>query len=630
MILVLTPTLGTSAFIEETCASVAAVMLPKRHVLVCPEAKIAELRARFPACEVVADAGREGGLYGALNAGLAAAGAWDWFTYINDDDTLGRDFATFAERHMRADNERVIGYGDVSLRDEARRRLGVMSVEKNPARFVPLLDAGVSPVSQQGMLFSRAVVDALGGYRPQWRLCGDQDFWLRALKAGFAFQHFNGEVGCFRVRAGQLSGDVGRVEVEMAAITREQFPEPTTAGKKRAARVAFRARNLRRIAARVSRTGWKTNAELLAGDGAKRAGRPVFINGLGCLESGARVVLRDLMRVYPADAPRGILVMPAGNRRDVDGLPANVRVIALSHRVFGRWLRPLYEAAIWGLAKLGAFSSVVNLSHYGWCPGGNYVLYFHNELLVAEGHDDALGRAGRPNGFKRWCLRTCLRRAKRVVVQTERVARRVREYAAKQGIANVQIEVVAPRCDVEASGRQVATAAKAFPFTFFYPTSSFAHKRADLAIAGIVAANRRDPRVGLVITLPKPGGDMAVAAACISYAGTLTTEQVIATYRSADALLFTSSNETLGLPLLEALEFRLPAVLPALDYARDVYGAAGSYFEESSAEAVANAVLACVRDRERLAAEAAVRRELQAKTSRSWAEHWEIFGVKRP
>ena len=363
--------------------------------------------------------------------------------------------------------------------------------------------------------------------------------------------------------------------------------------------------------------------------------RPVFINGLGCLESGARVVLRDLMRVYPAGALRGILVLPACNRRDVDGLPANVRVIALNHRVFGRWLRPLYEGVVWGLAKLGAFSRVVNLSHYGLCPGGNYVLYFHNELLVADGHDDALGRAGRPNGFKRWCLRTCLRKAERIVVQTERIAGRVREYAERHGIENVRVEVVAPRCEVgtqegdrdEVGDWKVAAPseveAKAFAFTLFYPTSSFAHKRPELAVAGVVEANRRDPRVGLVITLPKPAG--GEAPACICYAGTLTREQVMAVYRGADALLFTSSQETLGLPLLEALAFGLPAVLPELAAARDVYGVAGSYFEASTAEAVAEAILACVRDRERLAAQAEVRRELLGKTSRSWAEHWVGF-----
>jgi len=33
--------------------------------------------------------GRAGGIYGALTRELAVAGNdWDWFTYINDDDTL--------------------------------------------------------------------------------------------------------------------------------------------------------------------------------------------------------------------------------------------------------------------------------------------------------------------------------------------------------------------------------------------------------------------------------------------------------------------------------------------------------------------------------------------------------------
>src|SRR4051812_6367293 len=90
-LLVVTPTLGESPFLDQTVASIEAQPLHIEHVIATPGRKVAELAARYPDATVVADAGRLGGIYGAINAGIQAASAkfkWDWFTYINDDDTL--------------------------------------------------------------------------------------------------------------------------------------------------------------------------------------------------------------------------------------------------------------------------------------------------------------------------------------------------------------------------------------------------------------------------------------------------------------------------------------------------------------------------------------------------------------
>jgi glycosyltransferase involved in cell wall biosynthesis len=356
--------------------------------------------------------------------------------------------------------------------------------------------------------------------------------------------------------------------------------------------------------------------------------RPVFINGLGCFESGARGVFRELMRAYPSDGPCAWVVMPSGNRADLPAPPPQVRVLALNHRVFGRWLRPLFEATTAALAKIGFFSRVVNLSHYGWCPGGAYVLYFHNQLLVEAGHDAWSGRGGRPNRFKRWCLRTCLRRAEKIVVQTERVAAAVRGFAERQDLPAPRIEVVVPTAGWDGEAARIAPVEKEFAVQFFYPASAFSHKRAELAVRGVIAANRRDPRLGLVLTLPPPAG--AEPPACVRYAGPLTREQVASTYAASDALLFTSAHETLGLPLLEALACGLPAVLPELGYARDVYGDAGFYFAGESAEAVGDALLACVAQRAARKEQLEARRVALRATGKTWAQHWEIFGLVRP
>ncbi|MGC4073467.1 MAG: hypothetical protein QM760_13310 [Nibricoccus sp.] len=265
MILILTPTLGESRFLAETVASVESLRVQKRHLLVAPADKMESLKKQFPGCEVVEDAGREGGLYGALNAGLRAAGTgWSWFTYINDDDVLGRDFERLAQTHTAGSGLRRISYGDVAMIDERGRRHGLISVEKSPGRFVPLLHAGVNPVSQLGMIFGRELLDDVGEFRPDWRLCGDQDFWLRALKSGYSFNYHAGEAGCFRLRSGQLSSDAARMREEMREVTLSHFPDRPPASEISSAVWRFRLRNAPRRLRRMLTTGLRSNAAMLS------------------------------------------------------------------------------------------------------------------------------------------------------------------------------------------------------------------------------------------------------------------------------------------------------------------------------------------------------------------------------
>ena len=117
-LLVVTPTLGESPFLDQTVASIEAQPLHIRHVISTPGRKVAELAARYPHALVVPDAGRLGGIYGAINAGIQAAKfKWDWFTYINDDDTLLPGFGLVILQNLRDPSPSPVVYGDVELID---------------------------------------------------------------------------------------------------------------------------------------------------------------------------------------------------------------------------------------------------------------------------------------------------------------------------------------------------------------------------------------------------------------------------------------------------------------------------------------------------------------------------------
>ncbi len=265
-ILVVTPTLGDSPYLDATVASVARLPLNIVHVLSVPTPRVAELAERYPHTIVIRDAGRSGGIYGAINRGITQAPLpWDWFTYINDDDELLPGFADAAWSHFAQTDPAPVTYGDVALIDAAGRQLTRITTTPRPSSIPALLQAGMSPLNQQGMLHRVDVVSQLSGYNEELRLCADLDFWARAHAAGVRFAYQPQTVASFRLREGQLSGDTSVTRAEQDGIVNRLYPKPVPAWRRAVAKAEFRLFNLPRYLARIRNCGWHRSYDLLEG-----------------------------------------------------------------------------------------------------------------------------------------------------------------------------------------------------------------------------------------------------------------------------------------------------------------------------------------------------------------------------
>lgn len=263
-LLIITPTLGRSRFLDETVKSTRIPGVRVQHVISCPRDRVNALKERFPTSQVVEDLGREAGIYGAINAALSAVHEpWDFFTYLNDDDLLGRDFGTMFKRHTFAANRHTVAFGRITNIDQKGTKVMEMTVGPNPRQYPALLQMGISPTGQQGMVFGRQVVERIGLYSTRYKLCGDLDYWCRAMAAGFDFLYYPLEAGKFRVQDGQLSGDTNTTRRELAEIARHHFPEGASAVEKLWAKVVYRFYNSFRYLDRIVKTGFKTSYQLL-------------------------------------------------------------------------------------------------------------------------------------------------------------------------------------------------------------------------------------------------------------------------------------------------------------------------------------------------------------------------------
>jgi GT2 family glycosyltransferase len=263
-LLVVTPTLGDSPFLDETVESVLTQSVRIQHVIATPAAKVSTMEKRFPHALVCPDHGRTGGIYGALNAGLAAAGGgWEWFTYINDDDVLLPDFGDMYQAESAAEPRAEVAYGDVELIDERGACVSRVTIERSPEWIPALLQDGISPLMQQGMLFRRSIVERLRGFDTRYRLCADLDFWLRAFASGARFRSHPMRVAQFRLRRGQLSGNTSITEFEQAQIVARHLPREIPPVVRRVARWRYRWCNLPRYVARIRTRGFQSSYEVL-------------------------------------------------------------------------------------------------------------------------------------------------------------------------------------------------------------------------------------------------------------------------------------------------------------------------------------------------------------------------------
>ncbi len=262
-VLVVTPTLGKSRWLEQTRASVAAHCHGAIHVLAAPGPEVGELQRRFPQCTVVADQGKSQGMYGAINAGIAAAGdGWRWFTYVNDDDFLTPGFAAMLQEDVKGEAD--LHYGDVAYVDEDGRVIAPIPVERNPRHFGGLFRCSVSPLVQQGMLVRRELLERLGGFDTAYRLSSDLDFLLRAFAGGARFRHSGTMVGAFRIQPGQLSGQAVAMAEECSKIRERSFPGSVSAWERLCIRAAFVLRNHRCYRARLRLLGVCSSRQIIA------------------------------------------------------------------------------------------------------------------------------------------------------------------------------------------------------------------------------------------------------------------------------------------------------------------------------------------------------------------------------
>jgi hypothetical protein len=210
-----------------------------------------------------------------------------------------------------------------------------------------------------------------------------------------------------------------------------------------------------------------------------------------------------------------------------------------------------------------------------------------------------IGRRQWTRTLARLLLRLNARRATAFIVQTDLMKEMLeRTLPGVRGKVTV-IPHPAPSWLIDSGLRRTG---RRFPdadrLDLLYPADGYPHK--NHALLGRIRADESAawPVSRLTLTIdadahPNPG------IAWIECSGFLAPADLLGRYGEADALVYLSTTESYGLPLIEAMHIGLPVVAPDLPYARTLCGDEAIYFDVSDVESLR---LALVELRRRLAA----------------------------
>ena len=195
----------------------------------------------------------------------------------------------------------------------------------------------------------------------------------------------------------------------------------------------------------------------------------------------------------------------------------------------------------------------------------------------------------------RHVMRASVRTASLVVVQTSAMRDMLVEAFAIDAAKVLCVTPTAPAFDAPADDDPVVQRVRSLPrgARFAYISGDLPYKNVHTLLEAFALLRAKSPNARLVTVLPP---DHPAASDSIVCLGTLSRAQLSAVYREVDAAVMPSIVESLGLPLLEAMQFGLPIVTADRPYAHDACGNAAVYVDPFDAKKMAAAMLSVIED----------------------------------
>lgn len=220
------------------------------------------------------------------------------------------------------------------------------------------------------------------------------------------------------------------------------------------------------------------------------------------------------------------------------------------YRIFIEQILLPYKAYKKGCKKIVLMGNVPCLFWFR-----NQTVFFHNNLYIDEKYISI------KNVFEKLYFRVLMNIKKpKILVQTEEVEKNI--LRVFPGLA---VEVVGH--PMRFVGRSINRNLQG-RLKLFYPANDYPHKNHNFIFKNL--RRIRETGISLLLTIQRPEGILGGDDDFIEYLDSIDYESVKNYYSHCSGLIFLSSSESLGLPLLEACVNSLPIIAPKLNYVDSV------------------------------------------------------------
>lgn len=309
------------------------------------------------------------------------------------------------------------------------------------------------------------------------------------------------------------------------------------------------------------------------------------ISGLGAVQ-----LLKSLLPALEKSTPVHIVEAYVPDRGDLSSYHsrcASLKVIQYK-RYLPNALSRLAECLVLGARFNGTIPLLVMGDLPIRCAAPQTVFVQNSHLLRPEKFFWSVG--GIKLALFRWVFRSNIKYAQAFIVQTILMRDElVRSYPSLRSRVHVVSQPV-PLWLLESGIRRTGRIGGAGGgLRLFYPAAGYPHKNHKLLASVDTNHIASWPVSRLDLTLDK-AMNPAPKIPWVFCTGNLAAEQMLEIYGQVDALLFLSTDESYGFPLLEAMFAGLPIVCPDLPYARTLCADEAIYFNVDDVESLKDAV----------------------------------------
>lgn len=319
--------------------------------------------------------------------------------------------------------------------------------------------------------------------------------------------------------------------------------------------------------------------------------RTLLLHAPNVHTGGGFVLLKALLAAWPGGRP--LVALLDARAREQLVLPAGAQVT---------WVAPNPGSRLNAEICLGKVSRPGDtvLCFHGLPPllanSARVVVFLQNRLYL----DNKLATRYKFTtrlrlGVERFVSRVFRHRVAEYIVQTPSMHRAVSQWYGAPASGQAPVVTVLPFVDVMSCPSEGCGVLPEWDFVYVADGEAHKNHRILLAAWQLLAQDELHPSLALTLSprdavLKRELDALAVEAGLrIKDFGQMSHENVLVLYSTAKAMIFPSTSESFGLPLIEAAHFGLPILASELDYVRDVCRPVQT-FDPASPVSIARAV----------------------------------------